>query len=68
MPVVVERVDLVRLAGHGADDGGRALAGAEDAIFVDIVAVIEDEIEALGGELPIRLEEAVFVALAPGHA
>ena len=29
---------------------------------------MEDEIEALGGDLPIRREVAVFIALAPGYA
>ena len=65
--VVVERVDLVRLAGK-ARTTGSTFAGADDAIFVDVVAVVKDKIEALGGELPIRREVAVFIALAPDNA
>ena len=68
LPVVVERVALVRLAGHDAHDGQRTFAGADDAIFVDVVAIVEDKIEAFGGDLPIRREVAVFIALAPDNA
>ncbi len=68
LPVVVERVALVWLAGHDADDGQRTFAGADNAIFVDIVAVVKDKIEALGGDLPIRREVTVVIALAPSNA
>src|SRR5262249_47467214 len=34
----------------------------------DVVAVVEDKIEAFGGYLPIRREVAVIIALASGNA
>ena len=55
IPVIVKRVDLVAVGlAHTPGPGGSL-----GAIFVDVVAVVEDEIEALGGDLLIRREVAV---------
>ena len=68
LPIIVQRVDLVRLVGHDAHDGHSSLARADHAIFVDVVPIVEDEIEAFDGDLPIRREVPVFIALASSHA
>src|SRR5262245_31914293 len=68
MPIVVERVKLIRLVGHDPDDRRQALPWSNDTILVNVIAVMEYEIEAFGGHLPIGCEIPVFITLAPSDA
>src|SRR5688572_18502905 len=65
MAVVVQRVGLVGIARHHPHDRW-TLALANDGALVNVIAVVEDEIEALVGDAPPRGEVPVLVTLAAG--
>ena len=66
VPVVHQSVGRVEVV--GADNRQLPLADRESAAFVDIVAVVEDEVEILDGEVAEGREVAVLEVLTAGDA
>jgi hypothetical protein len=67
VPVVHQRVHLVEGLWHLTRERG-ALGRCGVAILMDVVAVVEDEVELLAGQVPEGGEVAVLIALAAGDA
>ena len=67
VPIVVERITFIGLAGHHAHHRIRQSARAHCAVFVDVIAVVIHKIESLGGDALVRGEKTRFVTLAAGN-